>query len=399
MELYLQFGYGMMAHCKHLIKNWQSGTVILSPRDQDIDQMNGFVPDIHKVGGQVVFDPQFYVPHADHGRLTSHSFWPSDYSTALFNSVDVRRMLAVLRDEYNSPYETPFFILPGSRSSEINDNWYNYHTLIINEAQNLNVHENIYFTLCLSQEAMNSEEAIHDVLEYMDTWNVQGCYVVPEPSNNRYLVDNPNWLVNLMDLTAGLKLQGKQVVVGYANHQMLNLALTKTDAIASGNWLNVRSFNANKFNNPEDSVSRRSTWYYCPQSLSEYQIPFLDIARRLGILSDLRTDTENLSAYADILFSGAQPTTVKYGDRESFRHYLQCLRMQAQNTMKESYIETKESIKLRLEGADRLTKYFNDNGIRGKDRDFSDVVDSNLSALNVFHRLRGMVLSHKWDSI
>ncbi|MBO6830198.1 MAG: hypothetical protein JJ876_11640 [Muricauda sp.] len=399
MELYLQFGYGMMGHCRHLIKSWQSGTVILSPRDQEIGQISDFVPDIHKAGGQVVFDPQFYVPHADHGRLTSHSFWPNDYSTALFNSTEVRKMLTVLRDEYNTPFETSFFILPGNRSSEINDDWYKYHSIIIKEAQDLDVHDNIYFTLCLSKEAMNSEDTIHNVLEYLDTWDIQGCYVVPEPSNNSYLVDNPNWLVNLMDLTAGIKLQNKKVVVGYANHQMLNLALTKTDAIASGNWINVRSFNASKFNNPDDSVSRRSTWYYCPQSLSEYQIPILDMAKRLSILDDLRTDTENLSGYADILFSGAQPTTVQYSERESFRHYLQCLHMQAQNAVKGTYAETRESIKLRLETAERLTKYFNDNGIRGKDRDFIDVVDSNLSALNVFHRLRGMILGHKWDTI
>lgn len=399
MELYLQFGYGMMEHCRHLINSWESGTVILSPRDQEIDQMNAFVPKIQKVGGQVLIDPQFYIPHADHGRLISHSFWPDDYSTGLFKSSEVRRMLTNLRDDYNDPYGTPFFILPGNRSSEISEDWYNYHSLIINEARDLNVHDNIYVTLCLSQESMNSEDSIHTVLEYLESWDVDGCYVVPEPSNNSYLVDNPNWIINLLDLTSGIKLQGKKVVVGYANHQMLTLALTKTDAIASGNWLNVRSFNANKFNNPDDTISRRSTWYYCPQSLSEYQIPFLDIAMRMGILSDLKSDSIAISNYADILFSGAQPTSVKYSDRESFRHYLQSLRSQVQGAVKTNYQETLESLKLRFETAERLSRHFMDNGVRGKDRDFINVVDSNLAALSAFHKLRGMILNHRWDSI
>ncbi len=39
MELYLQFGYGMMQHCRHLISNWGGGTVVLSPRDMNDRQL------------------------------------------------------------------------------------------------------------------------------------------------------------------------------------------------------------------------------------------------------------------------------------------------------------------------------------------------------------------------
>ena len=397
MELYLQFGYGMMGHCKHLIESWQSGTVILSPRDQNLDQMNRFVSELQKINCQVLFDPQFYLPYADHKRLVAHPYWPQD--ATLFNVAKIRSMLTVLKTQYNAPYETSFFILPGNRNTEINDDWYNYYSLIVQEALNLNVHNNVYITLCLSQEAILSENTIHDVLEYVDNWGVEGVYIVPEPPNNSYLVNNPNWIINLLDLTSGIKLQGKQVVVGYTNHQMLCLGLSKTDAIASGNWLNVRSFNINKFNNPEDDIARRSTWYYCPQSLSEYQITFLDIAMRLGILDDTKADPVFGSNYAEILFSGAQPTTVNYSDKEAFRHYLQCLKIQAQNTVKTTYTETKEALRIQLETSERLTSFFNSNGIRGRARDFSDVVDANLSAIDAFHRLRGMVLNHNWDNI
>ncbi|MCB0448300.1 MAG: hypothetical protein KDD03_12495, partial [Gelidibacter sp.] len=358
-----------------------------------------FVSSLHNKNGSVVFDPQFYMPQANHSRLIRHSYWPDDYTTALFNIAEVRRMLTALRDQYNTPFETPFFILPGKRSSEINDDWFNFYSLIINEARSMGVHDNLYLTLCLSQEAMRSENTMHLVLEYLDAWDINGCYVVPEPANNSYLVNDPNWLVNLMDLTAGIKLQGKKVVVGYSNHQMLSLGLSKVDAIASGIWLNVRSFNISRFNNPEEGGGRRSTWYYCPQAFSEYQIPFLDIARRLGVLQDMATNAIFNSNYADILFSGAQPSTVNFGERDAFRHYLQCLKVQAENTVKETYIETKENIALRLNTSERLTSFFNSNGVRGKDRDFSDYIDVSLSAVDVFHRLRGMVLNHKWSEI
>ena len=39
MELYLQFGYGMMGLCRHFIERWKGGTVILSPRDLTGEQI------------------------------------------------------------------------------------------------------------------------------------------------------------------------------------------------------------------------------------------------------------------------------------------------------------------------------------------------------------------------
>ena len=399
MELYLQFGHGMMSMSEELIRDWNGGLVILSPRDLELNQMTSFSTKISSINGKIVIDPQFYLPKSDHSRLVSHSFWPSNYQTALFNKVDINRMLKTLKDQYNDPLNSEFFILPGLMTSIVNEDWYNYNSIVIEESKNLISDKDLYLTLCFSKEVMISEENIHLAIEYLDNWNIEGCYVVAEPPSNEYLVSDPNWLVNLMDLTSGIKLQNKKVIVGYSNHQMLMLALSKVDAIASGNWLNVRSFNKNRFNNPDDSVSRRSKWYYCPHALSEYQVVFLDIANRQGALQDLRTDLSFGSNYSNILFSGAQPTTVNYGERDSFKHYLHCLRYQASNSLKQTYSLTKEGLRIQLEAARMLTDNFNQIGITGRNRDFGNVIDYNLSAISVFDNIRGLVQSHNWNSI
>ena len=67
MELFLQFGYGMMEHCRQLISAWGGGTAVLSSRDLNGDQLPRLASDITGISnGQVLLDPQFYVPHADH---------------------------------------------------------------------------------------------------------------------------------------------------------------------------------------------------------------------------------------------------------------------------------------------------------------------------------------------
>lgn len=400
MELYLQFGYGMMSMSEELITSWNGGIVILSPRDLTLNQMNRFTSKVSSSNGKVVIDPQFYIPKSDHDRLVSHSFWPSNYKTALFSRSEISRMLTVLKTDYNDPLNSVFFILPGLMTSEINEDWFNYNLLLIEEATNLITDKDLFLTIGLSKEAMVNEDSIHQVIEYIDTWDIAGCYVVAEPPSNEYLVTDPNWLVNLLDLTSGIKQQGKKVVVGYSNHQMLILALSKVDAIASGNWLNVRSFNKSRFNSPEDEISRRSKWYYCPQALSEYQIVFLDLANRVGVLQNLKTDPSFGSTYSNLLFSsGAQPTTVNYNERDSFQHYLHCLRHQASLSVKNTYSLTKEGVRMQLEAARMLTDNFAQSGITGRTRDFGNVVDYNISALTVFDTLRGLVQSHNWNSI
>ena len=69
MDLFLQMGYGMMGHAKELIKKWHGGTVILSPRDMTLLQMEKFSKEIKNNGGEILIDPQFYIPRADHEKL------------------------------------------------------------------------------------------------------------------------------------------------------------------------------------------------------------------------------------------------------------------------------------------------------------------------------------------
>jgi len=196
MELLLQFGYGMMSLTKELIEFWNGGRVILSPRDLTLVQMSKFTHEISENNGKVVIDPQFYVPHADHGRLISHSFWPQDYQTALFRRTEIQSMLRILKTDYNDPLQSDFFILPGLMSTTVNEDWYQYNNMVVEEALTLIQNKEVFFTVCLSKEAMSDESTIYRIIEYLDTWNIDGCSVVAQPPANEYLVTDPNWLVN-----------------------------------------------------------------------------------------------------------------------------------------------------------------------------------------------------------
>jgi len=397
MEMYLQFGYGMMAHCRHLVERWGGGTVILSPRDLDGDQIGRLGSDIVDLGGNTLVDPQFYDPRATHHRLVTHDYWPADFDTSMLAGgaalVDLLGRLLAL----NIAARTNKFIIPGLYGARVDDDWLAVQDSVISESARVVTGIPRIATISLSGEALRFEEQVEIVLNAAESWKVDGVYLVPEHPETQYLVDDPMWMGNLLVLCAGLRLQKKDVIVGYCNHQMLCLAAAQVGAIASGTWLNVRSFTPDKFQEAEtEEVSRRATWYYCPQALSEFKVPFLDMAYRFGALNTLRPDASLGSEYADVLFSGAQPTSTDYAESQAHRHYLQCLHSQCALATQTSYRETYNAHLAMLDACETVLNRLHRQGVRGQDRDFGNIIDVNRSALAALENARGFVLERTW---
>ena len=142
-------------------------------------------------------------------------------------------------------------------------------------------------------DTTRNQDHIASLLESAPGWTSDGFYIVCEHPNGDYLVQDPNGLANVLDLVAGLRLSGAKVIPGYCNHQMLAANLVQANAICSGTWMNVRAFPPDKFRSSYDEeIRQRATWYYCPQALSEYKIPFLDIAQRQKLLARMAPPPE-----------------------------------------------------------------------------------------------------------
>jgi hypothetical protein len=199
-------------------------------------------------------------------------------------------------------------------------------------------------------------------------------------------------------LCAGLKLQNKKIIVGYANHQLLCLSAAKVDAIASGTYLNVRRF-SNKFEDLEDEIKRKSTWFYYPPALSEYKVAFLDIAFSNGIIDKMKPEGMMESDYIKLLFSGVMPSTTSFKEGMAFKHYLHCLREQIEICSRASFAETISANEILLETAERRIEFLEKNGVYAQSRSFKDVVDVNRSAIQRLQKTRGFLLQYSWDSL
>ena len=398
MDLFLQMGHGMQGVAKELIKNQGTGTVIISPMNIKPTSIVKFSNDIQKLGGEVLFDPQLYYPRKFQKNLMLYDYWPKGDFTALEGG-NFEQLVSKL-SKLNQDIGTNKMILPAITTKKIDHLWNKIQKICIEKADDYAPDLEKIHTIALSCEVLEDEEQIESIIAYAEEWNIAEVYIVCEHPQKLYLVDRPLWVTNLLSLVAGLKRQKKKVIVGYASHQLLCLALAKCDAIASGNFLNLRWFQ------PEHSVtvtdntpSRRAIWYYCPQALSEYKIPFLDIAKRMNLLDRLEPAESMKSKYCDMLFSAALPSSSGFTEKEAFRHYLYCLNVQCRESVRETYHETRDAHIMMLQTTEQLLNGLNEKGIKGQNRDFIEILDVNRAAISAFDMSYQFPMEQEWNSL
>jgi len=399
MELALQFGHGMMEHCRVLVGQWGGAPVILSPRDLSNEQMARLSRDLGERGGTVFLDPQLYVPDCDHSRLTAHSFWPRvpEYWR---DPGELKRVIGELVG-LNNELHTPLLISPAPLVSAISDDILQAINASLEELGRLGVPgRSVLATVALSSDAVRNEDRAEMLSDAIEGWDVAGIYLVAEHPNSEYLVTDPMWIARVLDIVAGAGLVGKMVAIGYCTHQMLIAATAGASIIASGTWMNVRSFSPKKFDEPdEDEISRRATWYYAPHLMTEYKVPYLDIAQKQSKLPLLQAPASIDGRFAAALFSGAQPTTVGFGESDAFRHYLHCMWQQVGAAKEGTFQETVRRHEQLLNAAESTLRDLRKVHIVGQGRDFWDSLDANRAALALLNSTRGTVLAREWRNL
>lgn len=398
MELYLQLGHGMQALSRELIKRWGTGTAIISPVNMPQAKIIPFAKQIQAVGGSVLFDPQMFYPKEGHVKLQAYDYWPSEGS-----SITDREMHKMINRELlriNSNTNTSQIILPGIETKEDKFEYSIRWTKDSADYFNEKTDKELLATVCLYPETIRNVASIEFLTEALRELPVSGYYIIPHPSNNEYIVSDPLWVVGMMKLISCLKLSRRKVIIAYSNHQGLVYALAHADAIASGTYMNTRSFVPGKFKSPKDNdIKHKSTWYYLPSAFTEYKAALLDVALQRRYLERFVPQGEYKNEYSEMLFNGAQPSSTNYNETNSFKHYLFCLRIQCGLLSKNSYEDTYSAYEFMLNVAENRIKEFKKRGMSGNNRDFAPAIEANRVAMCANDEDYGLRLKLDWNII
>lgn len=386
-----------------LSKKWSGTSVILSPRDMTPEQLTVWSKDFEKAGVKCYFDPQCYCPKGEQKRLVQYSYWDCNLNTNLQSSdTKIDRQIKEIK-YFNDIAKTKAYILP-SILNNYDSGWAGTFIFqskrFIDSARSIMNDKPVWVTLAFPKDFLiQSEATIEPVLQEILELSVDGYYVIAEALDRKYLIDNPMWLSNVLHICATLKIAGKKVVYGYGNHQLLPLALLKADAMASGTWLNVRSF-TNRFIDI-DEQKRKSTWVYYPEALSEYKLSFLDWAFNNGYLISMKSkDKDFLDDSINKIFqSTVQPSATGFNETDAFKHYLCCLKHQVELLNKPSYKEAFESYEMLLTTAEREIERLEKAGVYAQVRSFRNFIDINRAAITQLDKNHGFSLGMSWKSL
>lgn len=389
-------GHGMQAMALELVRVWGKGNIIISPVNIQQSKVEDFAKKINSFGGNVLFDPQMFYPKEGHIKLQAYDYWLQEgvSITSEEGNKTINRELLRINKQIGSSQ----IILPGIEMSE---EQLNYGLQWMTESA-------IYFsnktdtpllaTLCLYPETIRNSSIIEVLVEHLKSIPVDGFYIIPHPSNNEYIVSDPLWVIGLMKLITCIRLCKKNVVIGYSNHQGLIYSLANVNGIASGTYMNTRSFVPAKFKSPkDDDIKHKSTWYYLPSAFSEYKATLLDVAKQRGFLDNFIPQGEFLNNYSSMLFKGALPSSTNYKETNSFKHYLYCLKLQCDMLTKSSYQETYDTYEFMLNNAENEIKDLKRRGISGQNRDFAPAIEANRVAMCANDEDYGLKLRFEWN--
>ena len=242
MKLFLQMGHGMQAISLELLGAWGGGSVIMSPvnfKIPNIDSVRALARKISSQGGNILFDPQMFYPKEGHTKLQAYDYWPTEGVS--ISSDEGHRTINQELLRINNEIGSSEIILPGIEMNEMRLpyglDWMYQSALYFNEK----TPKPLLATLCLYPETIRNVAVIEALAEKLRSVPVHGYYLIPHPSNNEYIVSDPSWLIGILKLITCLKLAKKRVIVGYSNHQGLVYALAGADCIASGTYMLLSS--------------------------------------------------------------------------------------------------------------------------------------------------------------
>lgn len=398
----IQFGHRMKNAAIELCELWQTSSIILGPRNFPASKyktpQENIIDYAKKIKGcaqSIYIDPQLFAYANPAKHLRGFDYWKACKDDFQKNYAAVIEKLC----ELNAECSTTALILPAVTANKIDDEWKETQNALIDAAKEQHQAKELFATIALTADILRDIKNVDAICLAVEKWDAAGVYVVCERPQGSYLTDDTLWILNLVQLVAGLKLAGKKVFVGYSSHQQLLLVLAKCDAIFSGNYLNMRRFRTYDFGSQEENgPSRHTTWYYAPQTLSEYRVVTLDVAHQQNSLH-LLTPPFN-DKFAGVMFKGAQPSNTAYNETASFLHYLDSLHAQCEQFSCDTYEETFEFYTTALLRAEKALDGLRDLGIYDSARSFKDVLSANVSAANAFNNsARGFKIKALWEEL
>ena len=282
----VQLGHNGHKLTESILENGYADGAILSPADYEKGKNEEMARAFSNNGGEVLFDPQFYIPRTDRPGLETYPYF-REYGGDDFDTAGVKSEFADLCDEIISVQDAigvDAYIAPArfldTFSSKKLDEWEELTGEFIRRARDSDRDIPVFASLPLLSTSLVDSTQRKNLLNRVTRLDPDGFYVSVEfDMEHRYPLTKASNVYSYLDLLLSLKKNRYEVIVGHT-HQIAHLLFAiGVDAFASGHYQNLRAFDTRRWD-PQDEQGggRIVVKYYSEEILNELRVdPELDL--------------------------------------------------------------------------------------------------------------------------
>lgn len=269
---------------------------ILSPADYVPNTTKNLANRLSDAELVTLFDPQLYLPgQGDKPNLDEYNyhakFGGDDYYPGLFYNEDDREEFFTLLIDYQDELDCSAYLTPASYMSSISeddvDDWVQISETFIEKIDRDGRDKPIYLSLPVNGKQINDAGVRSNLLNAATMLDADGFYVsvMYDDREVRLPLKGEINVKSYLDLLLQLKINRYDVIAAFT-HQISHLLFSiGVDAIASGHFKNLRSFDVNRWVVPEEREPRQTVIRY-------YSDELLDTVRPDHLLNELEQNSD-----------------------------------------------------------------------------------------------------------
>lgn len=239
--------------------------IILSPVNRSPEELKINIDRFRLKGKyQIIFDPQFYFPRSNRGKIQEHPYFPSDFDTAdtsslkwwenvISNLIDYATTLGV--DGIISPV-----IMPKNWSERYYAFFIDVNNVLVENLKNSNCS---VLTTVLANTCLLAEEDYLLRISSILTRNKNNNYYVVfnYDKNPRREISESQEVYGAMALIKELKDAGCNTLVSHCSSDMVLFKAAGASSCATGKFFNLRRFTKSRWEEPPGGGGQLPYWF------------------------------------------------------------------------------------------------------------------------------------------
>lgn len=284
MRIYHQCGHYMRWNIDSFQSDQVGDGLIISPLNCKAERVEALPVGIRRCS---IFDPQFYLPKSQKGKLATYPFFPATRCEGLATS-DLEKIMEhcaeeCVRFQVDSDFE--YVVIPTRYLDALPSNYLQQlDEQIVNpflEAVRAVGSDKPVLLTVIAKAIQVTDSDQRDALLNWITGkdDIDGVYLILENARLTKQIKDADFLAGALKIIHALKLNDLRVVVGYNSTEGILYSIAGPDAVAMGCFENLRAFSSRRFDTTRIHSRSPQPRLYSPKLLQWIEYAYIEALR------------------------------------------------------------------------------------------------------------------------